>query len=938
VVSTEARILCIDDEPAILGVISLFLQRTPGFQVDTATSAREALKMMEGRDYDAIVADYHMPVMNGIELLKDLRGRNLDIPFIILTGMGNEDAAVEALNLGADFYIQKGGDPMQQSAELANMIKQSVTQRRSNHSLMKTTHTLQAIVKSSPVPIYTLDPLGTVLLWNHAAERVFGWKAEEVMGKPIPIVPLDAVDESQSLRGRVLEGESFAGLELRRLRKDGRMIDILLWAAPLRDENGRISGILASAQEITERRTMEAGLLRLNRLYAFLSSVNSAIVRHKTNQGLFDEVCRAAVENGGYRAAWIGVLDEGTRAVVPVASYGPTQWSSTPFAVSADDTPQGRGPTGKAIREGRLFMSMDIAKDPDMAPWREHAAQSGVKSAAAIPIRLKGKVIGALTIHTSEEDFFQRDERELLREIGSDLSFAMDSMAREEGRRRVQSALRKEAGFTATMLDTVGVVLAVLDREGRVVRFNKEGEMVTKFMADEVVGKLLWDVLIPKEDIEKVKGVFSEIVGGKFPYECEFDCLTRDGSRRKIDWANTALPERDGSVKFVIATGVDVTEKRRAEESLRASEEQLRLVLDNMIDMLTQVDAEGNYVYVSPSHKTQLGWEPSDMLGKNITEFIHPDDAERVVENIGKHLEKRELFGSMQFRFKRADGEYLWVESAGSALLDKDGKVIGGVFGTRDISKRMEAVEKLWKRTQEAEAAKTKAQMFLEFMSHDISNIVTPMLAYADLIGESKKVPIEIKRFSSKIAEQIRKVGDFTANVRKLHHAEMEAKSGFQPVELRSVFMDAERAVAKRHSFEKLGVEHSFPDGPVEVPGKGHIEDIVEHLLQNALKNAKGEHMRIEVSAKKVDGMWRVDICDNGPGISDRQKKLLLVGALDTQARFERGIASGLSFSGLIIEQLGGELLIEDRVPGDSGKGVCIVLRLPIMDETKPAA
>ncbi len=904
--------------------------------MDTTTSAREALKMMESQEYDAIVADYVMPGMSGIELLKDIRGRKLDIPFIILTGMGNEDAAVESLNFGADFYVHKGGTPGQQFVELSNMIKQLVTHRRATESLIRTNHTLEAIFKSSPVPIYAIDPHGVVIMWNHAAERVFGWKAEEITGKPIPIVPLDAVDESMTLRERVLGGESIAGLELKRLRKNGRIIDILMWASPLRDDKGHASGIIVSAQELTEHRNIEARLLRLNRLYAFLSRVNSAIVRQKTDQGLFEEVCRAAVEDGRYKAAWIGILDEQTRAVVPVASQGPTEWSSTSFKVSADDTPEGRGPTGKAIREGKLFMSMDIAKDPDMAPWREHAARSGVKSAAAIPIKRKGKVTGALTIHTSEEDFFQQDERALLREIASDISFALDSIAREEARKRVQITLRKEAAFTATTLDTVGVVLAVLDRDGRVVRFNKEGETVTKYMAEEVVGKLLWDVLIPKEDIEKFKNIFSEIIGGKFPYECECDWLTRDGSKRRIDWTNTALPERDGSVKFVIATGVDVTEKRRAEESLKASEERLRLVLDNMIDMLTQVDVEAKYVYVSPSHKTQLGWEPGDMIGKNFVEFIHPDDVEKVLEAIGDRRERRNESGAVQFRFRRADGEYLWVESVGRALLDKDGKIVGGVFGTRDISVRMQVADKLWKRTQEAEAAKTKAHMFLDFMSHDISNIVTPMLAYADLICESGKIPPEIKKYSTKIGEQVRKVGDFTANVRKISQAEMEAEYGFQPVDLKQAIIEAEHSVAKSHPKGKLDVEYSFPDGPINVPGKGHIEDVVEHLMQNALKYSKDQHAKVEVSAKEVDGKWRVDVCDYGPGISDNQKKLLLADALDTQTRFERGIASGLSFSGLIVTELGGELLIEDRVQGDSEKGARIVLILPKANESEP--
>ena len=928
-VATDARILCVDDEPAILGIISHFLQKTPGFRVDTSSSAKEALKMMEGQEYDAVVADYLMPEMNGIELLKEVRGKKIDIPFIILTGKGNEDVAVDALNIGADFYVQKDGDPKQQYTDLANMIKQSVQQRRSNESLLRTTQTLHAVIQASPVPIYALDPHGIVLMWNRAAERVFGWKAEEITGKPLPIVPQEAVDEFRALRGRVLEGESFAGVELRRLRKDGRMIDILLWTAPLRDDRGRISGIMASAQEITQQKAMETRLTRLNRLYAFLSNTNAAIVRLKTRQALFDEICRVAVEKGGFRAAWIGILDEQTHAVKPVASHGATEWMGTTFSVSADENPEGMSPTGKAIREGKLFLSSDISKDPDMEPWREHAAKSGVRSAAAIPIRLKGRVIGALAIHASEADFFQDDEKTLLEEVTSDLSYALDSMTREEGRRRVQSTLRREATFTSTTLDTAGALIVVLDREGRIVRFNREGEQVTKYMAEEVVGKRLMDVFIPPEDIEKVREMFSQIIGGRYPVECECDWLTKNGSRRKIDWTNTALPERDGSVKFVIATGIDVTEKRRAEESLRASEEQLRLVTDNMTDMLTRTDAQGKYEYVSPSHRIQVGWEPKDLLGKNFVEFIHPDDAERVLEAISQHLEAGKLMGTVEFRLRRADGEYVWVESTGSAILDEKGKVTGGVFGTRDISKRKEAQAELERRTVEAEQAKMKAQMFLDFMSHDVSNIVTPMLTYANLIGENEKVPPEVKKYASKIETQVRKVGQFTANVRRLSHAEMEAYAGFEPVDLRTVLADAEQAIGAKHPKKMVDVRYSFPEGPVMVPGAGHIEDVVEHLLENAVKHSKSEHVEIEVEGRCANGMWEVSVSDNGPGIPDSQKKLIVMDSLVTQSSFERGIASGLSFGSLILEQLGGTMRIEDRVPGDHTKGTKVVLMLP---------
>jgi PAS domain S-box-containing protein len=768
-------------------------------------------------------------------------------------------------------------------------------------------------------------------MWNHSAERVFGWRAEQVMGKPIPIVPQDAQDEFKALRGRVLEGEGFAGLELRRQRKDGRMIDVLMSTAPLRDDRNRIIGIMASVLEITEQKLMESRLTKLNRLYAFLSEANASMVRVSTRQQLFDRICRTAVEKGGFRTAWIGLLDEQTREVKPMAIYGMTEGIGTTYKIYVDDvhTAEGQGPTGKAVRQGRLFLSSDIDKDPDMAIWRDYAAKVGIRSAASIPIKLKGKVIGALAIYAAESDFFQADERGLLEEVGSDISYALDSLAREEERKRVQSTLRKEATFTSTTLDTAGALIVVLDREGTIVRFNKQGEKVTKYSADEVVGKPLLDVFIHQDDRNRIRSMLADILGGKYPIECTCDWVTKDGDLRTIDWTYTALPEKDGSVKFVIASGVDVTDRIIAEGRLRESEEQLRLVTDNMMDMLTRIDDKGIYVYVSPSHKLVLGWEPTDLLGRNFVEFVHPDDAEGVLKVIEQHVEEGEHFGVTQFRYLRADGEYIWVESSGSALIDKDGHLLGGVFATRDISLRMRAEETLRRRTAEAEQAKLRAQMFLDFMSHDISNIVTPMLTYANLINESDQVPAGIKKYASKIETQIKRVGQFTANVRRLSASEMAASSGFKPIDLKKVFEEAEHDLLKRHPKKKVEVRSHFPDGEVLVPGSGHIEDVVEHLLENSAKHTKEDRIEIDVNARLANGRWEVSISDNGPGIPDSEKKLIVMNSLVTQSSFERGIASGLSFTSLVVEQLGGYMRIEDRVQGDHSKGTKVVMTLP---------
>ena len=112
----EIATLFVDDEPALLEVAKAFIESEGNVHVDVATSAEAALDVLSTQRYDAIVADYQMPGMNGIEFLKALRGKRDNTPFILFTGRGREEVVIEALNNGADFYLQKGGDPKCQFA------------------------------------------------------------------------------------------------------------------------------------------------------------------------------------------------------------------------------------------------------------------------------------------------------------------------------------------------------------------------------------------------------------------------------------------------------------------------------------------------------------------------------------------------------------------------------------------------------------------------------------------------------------------------------------------------------------------------------------------------------------------------------------------------------------------------------------------------------
>ena len=128
-------VLYVEDEEVRLDLCRTYLEKNGDFQIDIAHSAQDALEKITTNSYDAIVSDYQMPEMDGITFLKEVRSRFGDIPFILFTEKGREDIAVEAINNGADFYLQKGGDARTQFAELAHKIKKAVERRKVTEEL-----------------------------------------------------------------------------------------------------------------------------------------------------------------------------------------------------------------------------------------------------------------------------------------------------------------------------------------------------------------------------------------------------------------------------------------------------------------------------------------------------------------------------------------------------------------------------------------------------------------------------------------------------------------------------------------------------------------------------------------------------------------------------------------------------------------------------------
>ena len=196
-------------------------------------------------------------------------------------------------------------------------------------------------------------------------------------------------------------------------------------------------------REVEDRQLAEKQAESIGRLYRLLSKVNEAIVRAQEPKWLFRQACRIMMEEGDFLLCWIGRVDREAGLVRAAAQYDLVDDYPQNITIAMEDVPEGRGPTGVAVREGRWDVCLDIANDPRMAPWREAALARGFRSSAAFPLFVGGKVEGVLTLYSGQIGFFNQEEVGLLNSLAQDLSFAMESMEREARRRQAEEEIRR---------------------------------------------------------------------------------------------------------------------------------------------------------------------------------------------------------------------------------------------------------------------------------------------------------------------------------------------------------------------------------------------------------------------------------------------------------------------------------------------------------------
>ncbi len=471
----------------------------------------------------------------------------------------------------------------------------------------------------------------------------------------------------------------------------------------------------------------------------------------------------------------------------------------------------------------------------------------------------------------------------------------------------------KNPNLLSSILDLAGILVVVLDPEGRIVHFNATCERATGYTLSEVRGRYLWDLLLVPEQIEGVKGVFYELSEGRARNVYDNFWVKKDGQRMCVHWANTFVRGPDGRVRLVIGTGTDITEKKRAELELKDREARLRGIVDTVVDGIITIDGEGRIQSFNPSAERIFGYVSEEVIGRNVAMLMSVQDRDRHDRYLADYLTTGDakIVGiGRQVSGRRKDGSIFPMELAVSE------SNIGGVRRftgiVRDITERIEAAKR--ERTRLAEHAHAARLASLGEMvsgiAHELNQPLAAIVSFADacqrLVGNEEIPTNTLRNAFTQIAQQGERAGKI---IRRLREFVRTGEIEHHDVDVNTLVEDVIELVEYELRQKQIVVELDLGSELPTVSGdKLQLEQVTLNLLRNsieAMDNQEAESRRLSVRTRKTPDGVEVCVRDRGRGFAAADKDNLFAAFYTTK---KGGTGLGLSISHSIIQAHGGTI------------------------------
>lgn len=485
------------------------------------------------------------------------------------------------------------------------------------------------------------------------------------------------------------------GYECRLKRKDGTPIWVLVNAKLERDKNGQKIYSEGFITDITDSKLAEIKLLKANRLYNVISQINQAIVHIKDKDQLLDKVCQIAIEFGKFQMAWIGMVDPATQLVKPHSIAGLEDGYLTAITqIKASNTPEGRGPTGRCIREGKYAVCNDFANDPDLTIWRDEALKRNYLSAIGLPIKQQGKTIGSFTLYATIPYFFDDQEIQLLTEVSDDISFALDTIELEQKHNQTVTALAKsEEQFRGIFnnlqdayfqVNTSGTFTLVSPSALRIYGYQSLQEMIGMPAGDLYANISDRDILISEL---AAKGSVADFI-----------CLgkRKDGSTFWVSMNVRIQYDTNGEFSGTEGVVRDISARMIAEEEVKQAKQRFQTMFEQApVGITLSNSLNDEHIEINSKFAEILGRTKDEIKILGWKSITHPDDLQEDMEQMAKMNAGETKGYQMKKRYIRPDGSAVWVYMTIAKINDEDHQYPQNLCMIEDITDRINNEDKI---------------------------------------------------------------------------------------------------------------------------------------------------------------------------------------------------------------------------------------------------
>ncbi|MGD0153551.1 MAG: PAS domain S-box protein [Thermacetogeniaceae bacterium] len=541
------------------------------------------------------------------------------------------ETSIPSLYKGRDAYLWGKASPLYSSEGVVigaiESIRDITMHKRAEQEVREQLNFLQVLIDAIPTPIYYKDPNEIYQGCNKAYEIMLDQPKENIVGKTAyDIWPKELADIYHRMDIELLSHSGVQVFDSKVRFADGLIHDVNFHKATYKNLTGHLAGLVGVFIDITVHKQI-AKMLR-----------QTASELQAVFQALPDLYFRLSAD-GTFLDVQAGRLSD---LYLPIEEL-----------------------LGKRIQDTSRRLAQQF----------QQAIDQTLRTRSLVMIEY------ALTIG-GEKKLFEARFLPLLEDQVVVVVRNITERIQMEGR------LRKSEQEYRTIFETTSTAMLIVEDDTTISLANQEFARLSGYSIEEVEGKKSWSVFAGYDYLDMMMEYHRIRRSGSLdvPRQYEAEFIDRRGNIISVLITAAMIP----ATKKSVLSFLDITKRKHAEAALRESEEQLRRIADNMLDMVCQTDARGIVQYASPSNESVVGYNPKDLIGKPVFNFVHPADLNKAITALQTFQAaiNASSGGKIEFRFKHADGRYLWVEIVGKPLFDDMGTVVGAIFGGRDITER----------------------------------------------------------------------------------------------------------------------------------------------------------------------------------------------------------------------------------------------------------